>query len=871
MENISLKTIIPHGSRLLHKKYVPFDYAKPHKKLINKSIQIPNSKIKYQPISSKLKRDKKNITLDLDKKVNFTEKKNKYLHNTLEARKYNLSEKRKPIPMTIPKQRSLRTITPKKYYSFMKDKAIKLDFSNSLQDSYFKPRKEIFIKSYNNKSLENKNNTIFPITFKDIININNSKYLTYNNDKYNNNSDYNYYAMNTVNNSENTKNKKFRNLYNIINNQNKNLRYTAREMSLKMNDLLKEIKLIRIENNRLNGEKKKLLIKISNLEKELNLKKSLSYNELELRSNKITLLNENIMELKALLNEKENEIINLNNFHNMQLNELNVNYGDGSNKSSLLKQINNLKNEIKKLKSEKNELNKKVMQNGHIRYSFNGKINNLIQENQKLKNLNNNFKNENEKIKSYLSSIQNEKKSIEKNYDSLSHKLNELKSENNVLKKSNEKTLKKINNKKEEQLINQVNKLLEENNRLKENLNQNNIDIENNNNNHFQELNFMKKELEEKSIKVKELNEKMNNLMIQNNTLKNKNEDFHKINSQIKSEIDKLRLKVSTTDNSQKQFGDSSKQNYNNNNLDNSQFEKIKKLEEQNKELNEKLNECQKSIRNKIDVNKILRHKNENSDLKNELMDLKNKYDELQQQLEMKENENKRMVNILKIKHEEVSQLQGELTPNQVSSSNIFNIMDLNEEVDELKKEIAEKNKEIKKLKTEIEQYKNESNKLLQENLQMKEKLKLIENAQEGGLVINLDNLREELKDKNLQIEKLIKENNSLKNNLTENEDDKSFSSIGLSKSEKIKMLQEEIKELKLMSDSDQIQIKTLKEDIKGLQSKLKKLETFNGQMKDFNEFTSLLNQAFQNYKPKKKEQKDALNRIIEIINNLSI
>ena len=870
MEKITIKTIIPQGSRLFQRKTFPFEFVKPYQNLINKNIQVPNSKIKYQPISSKLRENQKNsITFDLDKKNNLTEKKIDYLPKAYEVRNFNWSsERRKPIITTMSNQHSLRTITPKKYYSFMKDKGSNLDFSNSLQDSYFKSTKEMSSNTYNkqkkNKIRGMKNKTIFPISFRDIININNSKVMTYNNAKYNINSDYNCYTINNINNIDNVKNKEIKNLNNIINSQNKNLRQTIKEMRLKINDLLNDIKLLRLENNRLNGEKKKLLIRISNLENEINVNKNLSFNELELKSNKITLLNENIIKLNALLNEKENQIINLNNLHN------------GNNNNNLFQQINDLKDELKKLRKEKNELNKKVMKNGSISISFNGKITNLIQENQKLKNMNNNFKNENEKIKNYLSNIKNEKLSIEKNYNSLSHKLNELKSENEFLKKTKEKNLKNRNTNKEEQLIDQVNKLLEENNRLKENLNQNNIDIENNNNNHFQELNFMKKELEEKTKKIKELNEKMNILMNQYNILKDKNEDLHKINSQLKSDLDKLRLKMSTSDNSQRQFVDLNKQNYNSNSLNNNQLEQIKKLEEKNKELNKKLDECHKSIRNKIDVNKILRNENQNSVLKKELMDLKNKLDELQQQIEMKEKENKRLLNILKIKNEEANQHQEEVTrTNQVSSSGIFNIMDMNEEIKELKNIIDEKNNKITKLSKEIEQYKNNNNKLSQENEQIKEKLQLLENGNGEGLIITLNNLKEELKDKNLQIEKLINENNILKKTLTEkvivDENDKSFSSLGLDKSEKIKMLQEEIKEINLMSYSDQIQIKTLKEDIKGLQSKLKNIETLNGQMKDFNEFTSLINQAFLNYKPKKKEQKDALNRITEVINNFRI
>ena len=71
-----------------------------------------------------------------------------------------------------------------------------------------------------------------------------------------------------------------------------------------------------------------------------------------------------------------------------------------------------------------------------------------------------------------------------------------------------------------------------------------------------------------------------------------------------------------------------------------------------------------------------------------------------------------------------------------------------------------------------------------------------------------------------------------------------------------------------MINESDKMQIKTLKEEIKFMKAKIKNLETLGGQMKDLNEFISVLNQALLNYKPKKKEQKDALNRIMDVLNH---
>ena len=92
--------------------------------------------------------------------------------------------------------------------------------------------------------------------------------------------------------------------------------------------------------------------------------------------------------------------------------------------------------------------------------------------------------------------------------------------------------------------------------------------------------------------------------------------------------------------------------------------------------------------------------------------------------------------------------------------------------------------------------------------------------------------------------------------------------SQGLTDADKIRLYKERIKEYELTNESDKIQIKTLKDTIKELKAKIKDLETFGGQIKDLNEFVYLLNQIFIGYKPKKKEQKDALNKIINIFNN---
>ena len=108
-----------------------------------------------------------------------------------------------------------------------------------------------------------------------------------------------------------------------------------------------------------------------------------------------------------------------------------------------------------------------------------------------------------------------------------------------------------------------------------------------------------------------------------------------------------------------------------------------------------------------------------------------------------------------------------------------------------------------------------------------------------------------------------------LQNNKNENNPFRvTMNSQGLNDADKIRLYRERIKECEQINESDKIQIKTLKEDIKIFKEKIKNLETFGGQIKDMNEFIFLLNQVLINYKPKKKEQKDALNKIINVLNN---
>ena len=247
-------------------------------------------------------------------------------------------------------------------------------------------------------------------------------------------------------------------------------------------------------------------------------------------------------------------------------------------------------------------------------------------------------------------------------------------------------------------------------------------------------------------------------------------------------------------------------------------------------------------------------------------------------------NENQKLLNIIKNNERENLKFKNEFesTSDDRKSGNL----DIRDDINiHLSQEIEEKNTKIENLEKEINSYKSKNDKLYLECSSLKEQLDNIQNEQNNRLLIDIDNLKEELKDKTSQIKKLVKENDDLRksdyNNIIEekeidlnnNKNEKnlfrnSLISTGLNDGDLIKLLKDDIKNYKLENNSDKIQIKTLKEEIKKMNAKIKDLETFGGQMKNMTEFFSLLNQVLLNYKPKSKEQKEALNKIMVVLNN---
>lgn len=799
--------------------------------------------------------------------------------------------------------------------------------------------------------------------------------------------DINKYKLSKNYAGENIKYRKLSTLNNILKKQNKELRQKVIEMENKINHLLNEIKKMKIENQKVESGKKKLLEKIKNLENELNFNRTMRFKELKLKANTKNISNTDILNLNNLFDKKEKPIIELpNNMENYsdsyesrenyinKRNNKRINfytktdtYNDESNceddnENELIKQIYELREQTGKLKYEKEStkkgnkiMRKNLLVNDDRLCEHKKRIATLIEENKNFRDMNQKLKTEKQKMKNYyMSLLLEQKKSLENkfknNFNDLGHKINMLRNENNALKIeidniscNNLFQSQDIsdNNNMNSQLITQ---LKEENNMLKTQLNEkekelnnnNNFNEGNNNENILREINYLKNNLEEKRKEINNLKENLKNLFNQLNSYKNSNKDLMNNNTQLKQEINQLNIKVNNLENEnfskEQQIKNLSNLNnklsklVNNANNDNCQQEfnnkdlnynerleqKISLLERKNEILQEHLKN--KSNNEKINhdkINKIILEKNNllkaNCNLEKEILTLKFHIDELENvnncnslnlqridelerelketkneceinlnELKDKQNENQKLLNIIKNKEKENTHIKNEFENNYDGKSGII---DTGDNINTIFKE------KIENLEKELDSCRTKNDKLFIENSTLKERMDSIKSEPDVKLLITIDKLKEELKNKNSEIKKLINENNYLRNSANNNNEEErdidlnnnknkknsfgnNVNSSGFNDADRIKPLMDEIKNYQLESDSDKKQIKTLKEDIKLMKGKIKDLETFGGQMKDMNEFFSLLNKALLNYKPKKKEQKEALNKIMVVLNN---
>ena len=696
---------------------------------------------------------------------------------------------------------------------------------------------------------------------------------------------------------DNIKAKEIITLNNILNKQYNELKKQTEEMKYKISELLGNNQQLRIKNE-------KLIMNLNNTKQELDNIRNVSFGEIESKNQEIGQLSQELVKIKNILFQKDKIITNLTSKNNKIYKGYNINQNQNQNNGpneeleklnqlnkekdikiqALLNQINNLKieNQNTRLEKQKSEeiLNQKLSQEKNKNQEL---INNYQKEQEKYKN-NNSFIEQNQK-----NIVNNLQKQYEQNLKELNEKIFKLQKENT-----------KLNEFKDKQ-ENQILSLIQDNNGLKERIN----DLNNYLKQSTRDMKLNESTQNEMNRNIRDNEQQLKDQIINQQNIiyslqqekdqllsKIKNNSNNNINSQSDQEVQKkiISLKQENEELKKKLMSSLNSETINNNKL-NQIFKEKNDLMNQNSKLRNELKELENENRNNI--LKISKQ----SELLKELASLKKENDSNFEQLQIKQEENQKLCIIVKDKEREIQLLKNQISQNMENKNmEEYRDYELDQVNIEMNNELEEKKNYIEKLEKEINSIKKINEKTSKENLELKEKLQLMQSGKDEGFVITLDNLKDELKDKEEKIKILIEENsklinkrpskpfsNNINNNNNINEEEKeidlnnkyennpfrvTMNSQGLTDGDKIKLYRERIKQCEFINESDKIQIQTLKEDIKNMKAKIKELETFGGQIKDMNEFVFLLNQILINYKPKKKEQKDALNKIVNIMNN---
>jgi hypothetical protein len=278
MDNISDKRINPRtgqkgeGKRL-KKKYRYNDSLGKYKNKYQNLIHKPKNETNQNKFEDALTNLKSGLA-ENSQEVEVKEK----IREHMPVRKHNLINTHK-LSISVPKYHILRPSTPKRDYNLIKRKVL-LNTPKTLNNSsYFKTSDNF--APFTETDISNKYNSTMRHKYRNFSRPNFRPLLT--------TTDFNLSSKYNINNiGDSSRNKELITLNNILVKQNKELRQKTREMRYKINDLLNNVKIVRIDNQKVSNEKKKLLMQIQNLENQLDNNKSMSLNELESKSNLIT-------------------------------------------------------------------------------------------------------------------------------------------------------------------------------------------------------------------------------------------------------------------------------------------------------------------------------------------------------------------------------------------------------------------------------------------------------------------------------------------------------------------------------------------------------------------------------------------------------
>ena len=250
----------------LKKNYRYNDSLSKYKKTIPNLVQKP--KVDSNPTQN-LNQNKFNEALT-NLKAGLQDIPTEYKDNELPSN--NLTMKRydwarnKRVSLSAPKYHFLKSSTPKRDYN-LRRKNIYINAPNILNDSNYLKTTDDFTDA-NERERKNKMSDILSSSFRTTFRTKSRPNFRplYNTNDFNITTHTRSGVLNDINNGptinggkigDSSKNKELIALNNILQKQNKELRQRTREMRYKINDLLNNIKLIRMDNQRINREKKK--------------------------------------------------------------------------------------------------------------------------------------------------------------------------------------------------------------------------------------------------------------------------------------------------------------------------------------------------------------------------------------------------------------------------------------------------------------------------------------------------------------------------------------------------------------------------------------------------------------------------------------
>lgn len=297
-------------------------------------------------------------------------------------------------------------------------------------------------------------------------------------------------------------------------------------------------------------------------------------------------------------------------------------------------------------------------------------------------------------------------------------------------------------------------------------------------------------------------------------------------------------------------------------------------LEDQNKSLSAQI----ESLKANIDkCNTDLNVQADLSENLNKIIDEKNK--EIQEKNDKIEEYNKIFLNLQNLN---ILQKNGEKTEDPITQlDDIDELLSSHrdshsQEVESLIKLITackdalilerEKNESLLQ---DIEQYKSVNNQLLQKNEELKQNpsssVQEKDEDEVNGLKLQVTELQKLIVEKENEIDALKSPNPNVSLHTSTETSVSNLRTLPLEEIEKkIKKYKTEIRKRDMDIDAERQQSAILKTQIKELNSTIKSMQSFENKIKNYDEFSGLFKTAFDGYKPKKKEQEEAYNKIKE-------